>query len=46
LDLVPIEAMVLVEARIFRGDDSVLKIGRLKGQDELTPIGKHTGLGD
>jgi len=28
LDLVPIEAMVLVEARIFRGDDSVLKIGR------------------
>jgi hypothetical protein len=28
LDLVPIEAMVLVEARIFRGDDSMLKIGR------------------
>jgi hypothetical protein len=28
LDLVPIEAMVLVEARVFRGDDSVLKIGR------------------
>jgi hypothetical protein len=28
LDLVPIEAVVLVEARIFRGDDSVLKIGR------------------
>jgi hypothetical protein len=27
LDLVPIEAMVLVEARVFRGDDSVLKIG-------------------
>jgi hypothetical protein len=28
LDLVPVEAMVLVEARIFRGDDSMLKIGR------------------
>src|ERR1700734_1349055 len=28
LDLVPIEAMVLVEAPVFRGDDSVLKIGR------------------
>ena len=28
LDLVPIEAMVLVEARIFRGNNSVLKIGR------------------
>ena len=28
LDLVPIEAMVLVEARVFRGDDSVLKIRR------------------
>jgi hypothetical protein len=28
LDLVPIEAMVLVKARVFRGDDSVLKIGR------------------
>ena len=28
LDLVPIEAMVLVEACVFRGDDSVLKIGR------------------
>ena len=28
LDLVPIEAMVLVETRIFRGNDRVLKIGR------------------
>ena len=28
LDFVPVEAMMLVEARIFRGDDSVLKIGR------------------
>jgi hypothetical protein len=28
LDLVPIEAMMLVEARVFRGDDGVLKIGR------------------
>jgi len=28
LDFVPIEAMVLVEARVFRGDDSVLKVGR------------------
>jgi hypothetical protein len=25
---VPIEAMVLVEARVLRGDDSVLEIGR------------------
>ena len=25
---VPIEPMVLVEARVFRGDDSVLEIGR------------------
>jgi hypothetical protein len=25
---VPVEAVMLVEARIFRGDDSVLKIGR------------------
>ena len=28
LDLVPVEAMVLVETRVFRGNDSVLKIGR------------------
>jgi hypothetical protein len=28
LNLVPIEAMVQVEARIFRSDDSVLNIGR------------------
>jgi hypothetical protein len=28
LDLVPIEPMVLVEARVLRGDYSVLKIGR------------------
>src|ERR1700733_671009 len=28
LDLVPIETMVLVEARVFSGDDGVLKIGR------------------
>jgi len=25
---VPIESMVLVEARVFRGDDSMLEIGR------------------
>jgi hypothetical protein len=24
----PIEAMVLIEARVFRGDDSVLEMGR------------------
>ena len=28
LDLVPIEAMVLIEARIFRCNDRVLKVGR------------------
>jgi hypothetical protein len=28
LNLVPIEPMVLVEARVFGGDDGVLKIGR------------------
>jgi hypothetical protein len=28
LDLVPIESMVLVEVRVFRGDYSVLEIGR------------------
>ena len=28
LDLVPIEPMVLVEARVLRGDNSVLQIGR------------------
>ncbi len=28
LNRVPIEAMVLVEARILRGDDSVLEMGR------------------
>ncbi len=28
LDLVPIEPMVLVEARVLRGDDSVLEIRR------------------
>jgi hypothetical protein len=28
LDLVPIEPMMLVEARVFRGDDGVLQIER------------------
>jgi hypothetical protein len=28
LDLMPIESMVLIEACVFRGDDSVLQIGR------------------
>jgi len=33
---VPIESMVLVEARVFRGDDSVLKIERdLAERDEF-----------
>src|SRR5262249_7593249 len=36
LDLVPIEPVVLVEARVFRGDDSVLQIGRdLAERNEL-----------
>ena len=39
LDLVPIEAVVLVEARILRGDHSVLKIGRdLAERNECGPF--------
>src|SRR5277367_4473845 len=39
LDFVPIEAMVLVETRIFRGYDRVLKIGR-----DLTERNKFIAL--
>ena len=38
-DLVPIEPMVLVEAPVFRGDDSVLEIGR-----DLTEGNKFVAL--
>ncbi len=38
-DLVPIEPMVLVEAPVFRGDDSVLEVGR-----DLTEGNKFVAL--
>ena len=39
LDLVPIESMVLVEARVLRGDDSMLEIWRdLAHRHEFVPL--------
>ena len=39
MDFVPIEAMMLVEAPIFRGDDRVLKIGRdLTERDKVVAL--------
>ena len=39
LDRVPIESMMLVKARVFRGDDRVLEIGRdLDQRDEFVPF--------